>query len=233
MACFIVAECGVNHNGDVDTAVKLIDAAIEAGASAVKFQHWQPETFPHLEPYRLGIDMLHQLQHYAQRNRIEWFCTPFDTKSVHELKEIGMTIWKIPSNRAVWDNKEMLEAIRNVNNRKHTIISCGCASAESVIDLCSSLIDTGVVSCVTCVSKYPTAEYEIDIMASCNCDGISDHSTCIYAPAVAVALGATVVEKHLTLNRNQPGPDHTSSLEPDEFKLMVKMIREVEQRREA
>jgi len=216
-------------NGNYNKAIDLTNAAIEAGASAVKFQHWQQETFPDLEPYRLGINNLHQLQHYAVRNGIEWFCTPFDTRSVYELEELGMSIWKIPSNRAVWDNKEMLEAIANVKNRKLTLISCGCAITDELDAVFEQMIGVGRVFYVACVSKYPTPELEVDL-GSNGYDGISDHSTCIYAPSVAVALGATVIEKHLTLDRNQEGPDHASSLEPDEFKLMVKMIREVEGR---
>lgn len=233
MGCYVIAEIGVNAGKDLDVAKRLIDAAIEAGADACKFQLWQPETFPDLEPYRLSIYELHQLQHYAMRNGIDWFCTPFDKQSVYDLEELGMTTWKIPSNRAVWDNQPMLEAIKNVKQRKLTLISCGCASDIEIEKVYMSMQTSRYPILMRCISKYPTQEREIQVTRNAGdyiYTGLSDHSICIYAPAVAVALGAQVVEKHLTLSRNQAGPDHASSLEPDEFKLMVKMIRKVEAR---
>ena len=229
MGCFIVAEIGVNHNGDFDTALKLIDAADECRVNAVKFQLWQPETFPHLEYLRLSNEQIHELSHYAMRNNLEWFCAPFDIPSVEFLESIGMTIWKIPSNRVVWDNKEMLKRIDGAKCAKWIIISNGLKYERYPI---RGWAFHGRVTWLYCISKYPVPEIEIDFLSRPSpCEwGFSDHSTCIFAPVVAVYKGACYIEKHLTLDRNQEGPDHKASLEPVEFKRMVEMVREVEGR---
>lgn len=251
---FIVAEIGVNHNGDCDQAAKLIDFAVEAGVDAVKFQLWQLETFPQLEDLRLSAAGLMSLKTYARGKGLEWFCTPFDLRSAELLAEyFAMDIWKLPSNKTVWQNQKLIDFVFNQvrwGGKKKLFISMGYLS---------KLADIYVLTCRTkdewkesnvdltfmhCVSKYPTPceesnllrvfqlfKYFSDYRHKFNkhpAVGLSDHSGLPEIPVAAVALGASVIECHLTEDKNQEGPDHKASLNPEEFASMVKMVRNVE-----
>ncbi len=247
---FIIAEIGVNANGNIETAKRLIEFAKWAGADAVKFQMWAKVTFPKLEDLRFWTHEMRELFEYCNQVDIEWFCTPFDVQSVEFLVGEGMTIWKIPSNRIVLDNAEMLEAIAKIENKKRLIISTGAfdvkrgtlkfyTQIESLLQKISTYpINNSTISILHCISKYPTDPLDANLskitqmlnwlsLYGCNI-GLSDHSETISIPIAAVALGATVIEKHITLDRNSEGFDHRASIEPNEFKQMVSCIREVE-----
>jgi len=245
---FIVAEIGVNHSGNLETAKQLIRLSKWAGADAVKFQTWHKGTFPELENLRFNLMDFEDIFDYCNRIGIKWFSTPFDIWSVKFLESEGMTIWKIPSNRAVLDNKEMLEAIAKIENKKRLIISTGAFNQEGLgfyNDIDNIFFKMGLyhmekskISLLYCISKYPTLPIDYNLqkiitmknwLAFYGCNiGLSDHSATISIAVAAVALGATVIEKHITLDRNSEGPDHKSSITGKEFKQMVSCIREVE-----
>lgn len=248
---FIISECGINHNGNIETAKRLIEFSKWAGADAVKFQMWGVNTFPDLKHLVFSPIAYNHIFAYCESISIKWFCTPFDINSVNFLDDLGMTIWKIPSNRTVLDNKEMLEAISKIENKKRLIISCGAfdvkaggglefySDIEKLLKRLNAFKTSNLkIDILYCISKYPTLPTDYNLRKiitmknwlpfyGCNI-GLSDHSATISIPVAAVALGATVIEKHITLDRNQIGEDHKASIEPAEFKDMVKMIREIE-----
>lgn len=245
MKTTIVAEIGVNHNHNLDTAHRLIDEAKKAGADYVKFQLWEYDTFPKLDTYRLTHKSVEFVKKYAKKKGIGWFCTPFDIPSIEFLDSIDMDIWKIPSNAAVVKRIDVMDAIKRVTNRKWLLVSTGISTrAEQIMirGMFKGLFKKIVM--LYCISKYPAQPKDFNLHEMQKLPrlqtviggdfyyageyGLSDHSTTISIPVAAVALGATVIEKHLTLNRNQEGPDHKASLEPQEFAEMVKYIREVE-----
>ena len=242
---FIVAEIGINHNKDMNTAKELVRIAKESGADAVKFQLWKQKTFPHLEDYRLTNSQISELINgYAPLNGMVAFCTPFDYESVLWLDELGQSIWKIPSNNAVWSHDFMILAIQKAKNRKVTFVSTGLGSEYGNMELREMLLrmnkgDKRKTVCMYCISEYPTnpesynfRNFIRDWGSPGRHLGFSDHSLSTSLPAAFVAkmgeYNETVIEKHLTLDRNQEGPDHCASLEPHEFRTMVENIREVE-----
>ena len=233
MKIFITAEIGLNANGDLDTARELVDVAIDAGCDAVKFQtYWNIPEFKHLNFSKCEWQRLFL---YCELQGIEWFSTPFDLEAVRFLDDLGMETWKLPSNRIVLDSPEILDAIQNAKSRKHTIISTGISMMWDIYVLMLRFNDKPV-TLLHCVSKYPTPIDEMNLfrigILQKRFDvpvGLSDHSTSICCvPIDAVRLGAVMIEKHITLDRDAVGPDHLASLNPYQLKRMVSIIRELE-----
>ena len=232
MKTFIVAEIGVNANGNLDTARKLVDVAVDAGADAVKFQtFWSIPELKHLEFSK--CEWL-RLFLYCEMQGIKWFSTPFDIKAVRFLDWLGMDIWKIPSNKAVLYDGKMMHAIKYALSCKEIILSTGVSTFAEIEDYI--LFFDKPLTLLHCVSKYPTPIQQMnldrikELQKRFNVPvGFSDHSlTVLTGPVDAVMKGATIIEKHLTLDRDGDGPDHKASLEPAEFKTMIRCIRGVE-----
>jgi len=225
----IVFEAGINHNGSIIHAKRLVNAAKLAGADAVKFQMFR--CFKHLRKYEFKKEQWIELFAHCRLRRIEFFVTPFDKDAVAFLDRQGQTIWKIPSNPSVINNPQLLEQIAKTKNRKLTIISTGISDDEEIQRLLGFFSDKKVVL-LHCVSKYPCPIKELNLERVKHLKekfnlpvGFSDHSISITAPLEAVKMGSQIIEKHGTLNRNADGPDHSSSLEPHQFKAMVEYIR--------
>lgn len=253
--CFIIAEAGVNHNGDIDLAKKLIDLAKEAGADAVKFQTfkteevvirsaekagYQKETTPSeesqydmIKKLELSEEDFKDLFTYAQEKGILFLSSPFDKGSVDLLSELGISAFKIPSGEIT--NFPLLKHI--ARKRKPIILSTGMATQGEVEEALEVIKAEGIEDIILlhCVSSYPAKIEDMNLKAMETLGntfklsvGLSDHSLGLTIPIAAVALGACVIEKHFTLDKNLLGPDHKASLEPDELKQMVKAIRDVE-----
>lgn len=253
----IIAEAGVNHNGDMSLAMQLIDAAAEAGADVVKFQTFsairQVTADAHKADYQIKVTdssesqqemlsrlelteaMHHQLIAHCKKRNIEFLSTGFDIESVDLLMGLGQQYFKIPSGEIT--NLPYLRYIGSIGKR--VILSTGMAAIGEVEDALNALVDAGTIrSLITilhCNTEYPTPVEDVNLMAMNSMRsafgvsvGYSDHTLGIEVPIAAVALGAEVVEKHLTLSRELPGPDHRASLEPIEFKAMVRAIRNIE-----
>lgn len=235
MKVFITAEIGINHGRSTQRAINLIRQAKEVGADAVKFQLWQPDTFPHLENYRFDFEQLKYTKEFAESLEIEWFCTPFDINSAQELSTTDMNIWKIPSNRAVWENESLLDFIvdRHKNWGCEVFVSTGCCTFSQLQNLFRKLEVLDDVVVFHCVSEYPTKPERSNLsvlkgmMVGNKNVGYSDHTGLIEIPVAAVGMGATAIECHITLDK-QDGLDGIVSYEPGEFKKMVQMIRRVE-----
>lgn len=254
----IIAEAGVNHNGDVKLAKKLIDVAADAGANLVKFQtfnaerlatenapkaHYQEKTtgkattqLEMLRKLELSPRMHQALMEYCHSRNIGFFSTGFDIESINFLALIGAELFKVPSGEIT-----NLPYLRHIGSfKKPLILSTGMATLgeiEAALDALeaagSSRADVTVLHCNT---DYPTKMSDVNLRAMCSIReafgvavGYSDHTLGIEVPIAAVALGAKVIEKHLTIDRKLPGPDHRASLEPDEFASMVCSIRNIEQ----
>ena len=232
MKTFIVLEIGLNHNGSLDTAKNLAYLAKGAGADAVKFQtYWNIPEYRHLgfskgEWERLFV--------FCELYNIKWFSTPFDYEAVEFLDDLGMDIWKLPSNKIVLHDGKMMELIKNAKSRRQTIISTGISTFAEIEDYI--LFFGGDVTVLHCVSKYPTPieELNLDRIKQLRerfnvAVGFSDHSTSTYtAPIGAIEMGAKVIEKHITFDRNADGPDHAASLEPHQLREMINNIRQYE-----
>lgn len=257
--CYIIAEAGVNHDGSMNQAKKLIDEAAKAGADAVKFQtfladnlvcknapkaEYQRQTMGRKESHyemlkRLQLDLgAHRgLMAHCQKLGIEFLSTPFDLTSIDFLSNLGLDTFKIGSGEIT--NLPYLRKIGVL--KKRIIISTGMSDLGEIEDALDSLQSVGTkldqITVLHCNTEYPTpmADVNLRAMITIQCafpsvnTGYSDHTLGLEIPIAAVAMGATVIEKHLTLDRNLPGPDHKASLEPHDFKKMVKAIRNVEQ----
>jgi len=253
---FIIAEAGVNHNGDLELAKKLVDAAVEAGADAVKFQtfkaeevatpdaeraQYQKNNMPEKEESQL--EMIKRLElSYAQFRELYAYCrhkgiiflsSPFDPESIDFLAELGVPYFKIPSGEIT--NYPFLRRI--AGKKRPVILSTGMATLGEVEGAIQVLREAGAtdITLLHCTTNYPALPEEVNLRAMLTMKqafalpvGYSDHTMGIAVPIAAAALGAEVIEKHLTLDRNLPGPDHRASLEPGEFKEMVMAIRQVE-----
>ena len=254
---FIIAEAGVNHNGNVEIAKKLIDIAIGVGANAVKFQTFKAEKviskFAQKAEYQykttdknetqlemvkrleLDVDAHKELIHYCKENGIIFLSTPFDLESIELLNKLGAEIIKIPSGEIT-----NLPYLRKVGSlKKDIIISAGMADLEEIGKALDILLESGTskdnITVLHCNSEYPTPFEDVNLTAMLTIRdtfrvkiGYSDHTPGIEVPIAAVALGATVIEKHFTLNKDMDGPDHKASLGPDELKSMVTAIRNIE-----
>jgi len=258
MSVFIIAEAGVNHNGSLTQALQLIDAAVEAGADAVKFQTFKTENlvtqsvqqaqyqidntgqketqFEMLKRLELDEKAHHQLMDYAQAKGIEFMSTPFDAQSIQLLHKLGMKRWKIPSGELL--SVPYLRHIAQFN--QPTILSTGMGDLEEVAFSVRTLLQAGLapqnLTILHANTAYPTPYEDVNLKVMKTLKthfktqvGLSDHSLGIEVPIAAVALGARVIEKHFTLDKTLPGPDHKASLNPEELKNMVVAIRHIEQ----
>lgn len=252
---FIIAEAGVNHNGEISTAKKLIDAACDAGADAVKFQTFKAENlvcktaekaeyqlettdstetqYDMLKKLELTRQMHEELMQYCNEKKIMFLSTPFDRESISLLSDLGIKIFKIPSGEIT--NLPYLKEI--ARQQKRIILSTGMSNMDEVKAAVAVLRENGAkdITLLHCNTQYPTPMTDVNLLAMVKMRdelglpvGYSDHTQGIEIPIAAAALGATVIEKHFTLDRNMEGPDHKASLEPKELKQMVEGIRNVE-----
>lgn len=248
----IIAEAGVNHNGDFDTAKRMIEVAKDAGADIVKFQtsitstskfsekanYQKRETgsegsqLDMIKKLRFSFEQHKELKKYCDSIGIEYLSTPFDFESIEFLSEL-CNLWKIPSGEIV--NVPYLERIGR--DSKPVIMSTGMATINEIQTAIDILNENGCsdIKLLQCTTQYPTAYEDVNLRAMDSlrnifkCDiGLSDHSMGIEVPIAAVAMGASVIEKHFTLDRNMKGPDHKASIEPDELACMVQSIRNIE-----
>ena len=230
---FIVAEAGVNHNGDIGQAFLLANAAKEAGADAVKFQHfnsqrlWGDDRIKHLE---LSDAEMLNLAWHCKAIGIEFMCTPFGVPEVEFLRPL-VKRWKVASGCLA--RFDLLAAVRATG--LPVILSTGMADMARVDAAVEAI---GAPTLLHCTSAYPCPTAEVNLCAmdalrarwGASCPvGYSDHTLGIVIALAAVARGATVLEKHLTLDRQAEGPDHKASIEPKEFRIMVEAIRTIEQ----
>lgn len=252
---FIVAEIGVNHNGDLKLARQLVDAAVEAGADAVKFQTfrsaavvsrdapkaaYQVETTGVSETQRemlarveLTLDQHVEIQTHCARREILFFSTPFDETSADALAKLGVPLFKLPSGEIT--NPPLLRHV--ASKGKPIILSTGMSTLAEVAEAVSAIRGAGdpPLALLHCVSAYPAPASEMNLRAMDSlrerfgCPvGLSDHTLGIEVAVAAVARGAVIVEKHLTVDKDLPGPDHKASLAPAEMAALVRAIRTVE-----
>ena len=233
----IVAELGVNHNGNMILAYNLIDIAKEIGVNIVKFQAYKTENlviknspqYNMLKSLELSEEDLGNLFSYCKNIGINFLCSVFDLDSLEFISKLGIDRIKIPSGEI--NNLLLLNRVNDL--RLPVILSTGMSSDDEIVQAFNYLWNCKVAP-LHCVSLYPTS-YEqanlkrMDWLFKFNKKvGLSDHSLGINIPIAAVARGATIIEKHLTINKNLDGPDHKASLEPQEFRQMVDSIRQVE-----
>ena len=254
---FIIAEAGVNHNGSLDMAIEMVDVAAAAGADAVKFQTFKAEKMIAVNAPKAGyqmestgsdesqLEMVKRLEldeaahktllNHCQEKGIQFLSTPFDLESIDLLDRLGLNIFKIPSGEIT--NLPYLRKLGALN--KQLILSTGMADLGEIEDALGVLTDSGTplenITVLHCNTEYPTPFEDVNLRAMQTIGhafggaiGYSDHTPGIEVAVAAVALGAAVLEKHFTLDRNLPGPDHEASLEPDELKAMVQAIRNIE-----
>lgn len=255
MSVLIIAEAGVNHNGSLSLAKNLADKAKEAGADYVKYQTFNPSNMVSkyaakaeyqkqttdskqsqldmLEELMLSYDEFVELKEYCGQIGIGFLSTSFDLDSTEFLTKLGCDIWKIPSGEVT--NYPYLVDIA----RKHQpiILSTGMCDEEDIAAAIEVLKSNGAgeISLLHCTTEYPTPFEDVNLKAMCTMRdifglevGYSDHTRGIEVPIAAVAMGAKIIEKHFTLDKNMEGPDHKASLEPDELKQMVDSIRNIE-----
>lgn len=252
---FIIAEAGVNHNGDVRIARKLVDTAAKAGADAVKFQTFTAESVASssagkaayqskndprhksqlemLESLELSADEFGMLKDYCGKAGVMFLSTPFDIASADLLERLGVEAFKIPSGEIT-----NVQLIRHIARKKKPIIlSTGMSNMGEVRNALEIIYSSGNrdVAVLQCTTSYPAAPETLNLSAMRTMagelgvpTGFSDHSEGILAPIVAVGAGACIIEKHFTLDRKMEGPDHKASIEPAEIAQMVKSIRTAE-----
>jgi len=254
---FIIAEAGVNHNGSLEKAIEMIQVAKEASADAVKFQTAVPELvmtssakkanyqlntteknesqLEMIKNIHLPLDAYELIQSECDKCGIEFMSTPFDHASIDLLKKLDVRRFKIPSGEIT-----NLPYLRHMGRMgKPIIMSTGMATLEEVRTALNILLGSGAeknqITILHCNTEYPTPMEDVNLKAMLTIQnelgvavGYSDHTLGIGIPIAAVVLGATVIEKHFTLDRTLPGPDHAASLEPDELKHMVDAIRNIE-----
>jgi len=252
---FIIAEAGVNHNGRLDLALKLCDAAKEAGADAVKFQTWKTENivtvkvrqaayqtentgkeesqYNMLKGMELSYEHFRIIQDYCKKVRIDFLSTPDEEESLEFLVSLGVPFIKVGSGEVT--NIPYLRKIGGC--KKPVILSTGMSDIAQVALAYDTLLKAGAdgVSLLHCTTNYPCPMDEVNLRAmitlrdAFKCQvGYSDHTMGTEVPVAAVAMGAEIIEKHFTLDTNMEGPDHKASLEPAELKLMVQRIRNIE-----
>jgi len=256
---FVIAEAGVNHNGNLDTAMQMVRAAVAAGADAVKFQTFKADKFisanapkADYQKQTTGVsgsqlEMVKKLEldetahqrlfQYCVDKGIIFLSSPFDLESIDLLIRLGVQVFKIPSGEIT--NLPYLRKLGAL--KKELIMSTGMADLGEIEDALVILMRTGTdlgnVTILHCNTEYPTPFEDVNLKAMVTIGaafpgvriGYSDHTLGIEVPIAAVALGARMIEKHFTLDRNMGGPDHRASLEPDELKSMVMAIRNIEQ----
>ena len=254
----IIAEAGVNHNGSIELAKQLVDKAVEAGVDYIKFQTFKASKlvtktakqaeyqqknigkeddsqFQMLKKLELTAEDHEILITYCKEKGIKFFSTAFDFDSIEYLHSLNLGLWKIPSGEVT--NYPFLKRIAAYNEK--TILSTGMCDMADVRAAVEALYKNGLskenLLLLHCNTEYPTPFEDVSLKAMEALRkefgvevGYSDHTKGIEVPIAAVALGASVIEKHFTLDRNMPGPDHKASLEPDELKAMVSAIRNIE-----
>lgn len=254
--CYLIAEIGVNHNGDVTLGKDMIDAAAECGADAVKFQTFRAETLStpqtpkvkyqrettgerdsHCEMLKrleLSPDQHHELIAHCRKRDIEFISTPYSLDAVEFLKTLEVARYKVASADIV--DLPMIRMIGETG--KPVILSTGMATLAEIEEALTTLRDADAsdVTLLHCVSNYPCSDESLNLRvipmlrAAFQVPvGYSDHSVGVRAAALSVALGATVVERHFTLDKNLPGPDHRASSDPEEFLRLVRAVRSAEQ----
>lgn len=254
----IIAEAGVNHNGSMELAKQLIDVAAASGADYVKFQTFRAENivakqarmadyqqentgttdqtqFEMLKKLELTPTQHQELLDYCEKRNIRFFSTAFDLESIDYLQGLNLGLWKVPSGEIT--NFPYLKKI--AQNGEPVILSTGMCNMADITDAIAVLekfgVDRTLITILHCNTEYPTPMDDVNLLAMRTIAdefgvkvGYSDHTVGIEIPIAAVALGASVIEKHFTLSRNLPGPDHKASLEPHELTQMVNAIRNVE-----
>ena len=257
MRVFIIAEAGVNHNGSIEIAKKLIDIASESGADAVKFQtfkaknlltkkaikaDYQKKTseneetqYDMIKKLELDFESHSELIYYCKKKRIMFLSTPFDHESINLLDNLGLEIFKIPSGEIT-----NLPYLRHIGKlKKKVILSTGMSNFIEIESALNILIQSGTkkkdITILHANSQYPTPIEDVNLRAMVSIGkklninyGYSDHTLGIEVDIAAVALGASCIEKHFTLDKKMDGPDHKASLEPHELKNMVNAIRNIE-----
>lgn len=255
----IIAEAGVNHNGSLELAKQLIDKAVEAGVDIIKFQTFKSEKLvsraarqAEYQQRNIGkkdegqLAMLKKLElsqadheeliTYCNEKGIRFFSTAFDMDSIDYLHSLNMGLWKIPSGEIT--NYPYLRKIAQY--KEPVILSTGMCELSDIEAAMNVLLEFGVnkeqITILHCNTEYPTPFGDVNLRAMLEIGekfgvqiGYSDHTKGIEVPIAAVALGATVIEKHFTLDKNMEGPDHKASIEPEELKVMVCAIRNIEQ----
>lgn len=254
----IIAEAGVNHNGSLELAKKLIDVAAAAGVDYVKFQTFKTEKlvsklavkadyqventgdgaesqFQMIKKLELDRDTHDTLIAYCAKKNIKFFSTAFDLDSIDMLEELGLPLYKVPSGEIT--NLPYLQKIAGLG--KPVILSTGMCNLADIEAAIAVMTDAGLsrdsITVLHCNTEYPTPMADVNLRAMTTIGhafgvkvGYSDHTLGIEVPIAAVALGAVCIEKHFTLDRTMEGPDHRASLEPDELKAMVSAIRNIE-----
>ena len=255
----VIAEAGVNHNGSLQIAKQLVDKAVEAGVDIIKFQTFKSERlvskaakqaeYQHrnigksdesqlamLKKLELSVENHHELIQYCKERNIRFWSTAFDMESIDFLHSLNMGLWKIPSGEIT--NYPYIKKIASYH--EPVILSTGMCELSDIEAAVAALSDGGVhkgdITILHCNTEYPTPYQDVNLKAMLEIGkkfgvkiGYSDHTKGIEVPIAAVALGATVIEKHFTLDRNMEGPDHKASLEPNELKAMVSAVRNIEQ----
>jgi N-acetylneuraminate synthase len=254
----IIAEAGVNHNGSIDLAKKLIDAAVNAGVDFVKFQTFKSESLVSksakkasyqientndttesqlqmLKKVELTKEQHYEIVSYCKEKNISFFSTAFDIESLEFLKELGLSMVKIPSGEIT--NLPYLRKAAELFSE--IIISTGMSTINDIQQAINVFLKAGIhkdnISILHCNTEYPTGMKDVNLLAMNTIQkifntkvGYSDHTLGAEVPIAAVALGAKIIEKHFTLDRSLPGPDQLASLEPNELKFMVDSIRNIE-----
>lgn len=255
----IIAEAGVNHNGSLEIAKKLVDKAVEAGVDIIKFQTFKAEKlvsksakqaeyqkknigsaaddsqYNMLKKLELSEQDHQELVDYCKKKGIQFWSTAFDLDSIEYLHTLNLGLWKIPSGEIT--NYPYIRKIAQYH--EPVILSTGMCEMEDISAamnvLCENGVDSPQITILHCNTEYPTPYEDVNLLAMQQIKeyfqvevGYSDHTKGIEVPIAAVALGASVIEKHFTLDRNMEGPDHKASLEPDELKAMVSAIRNIE-----
>lgn len=252
----IIAEAGVNHNGNIDIARRLIDAAADAGVDYVKFQTFKTENlvsataptaeyqktatnetsqFAMLKRLELSEAQHYELINYCESKGVKFLSTAFDMESIDLLAKLNLDFWKIPSGEIT--NYPYLAKIARFG--QPIVMSTGMCDYSDIKNALDALIENGAnlkdITLLHCNTQYPTPMEDVNLNAMQNIAltygikvGYSDHTTGIEIPIAAAALGATIIEKHFTLDKTMEGPDHKASLEPRELKAMVTAIRNIE-----
>lgn len=255
MSTTIIAEAGVNHNGSLKLAKQMIDEAAKAGADYIKFQTFKPEKLVSkfaqkadyqkkttgnnesqlqmLEKLALSYDDFVELKKYCEQIGIGFLSTPFDEDSIRFLDSLDMDFWKIPSGEIT--NYPYLVQIAQTG--RDIVLSTGMCEMDEIADAMKVLEESGAgnISLLHCNTEYPTPYEDVNLLAMKQMRtafkkqvGYSDHTVGIEVPIAAVALGAEIIEKHFTLDKNMDGPDHKASLEPLELSQMICSIRHIE-----
>lgn len=254
MSVYIIAEAGVNHNGSFELACKMVDAAKDAGVDCIKFQtfksknlvsqHAQKADYQKkttgsdsqlsmLQKLELSYDEFVALKDYCNQVGICFLSTPFDFESIDFLNSIDLPFWKVPSGEV--NNYPYLVALAKTG--KPVVMSTGMCEMNEISEAIDVLRANGTkdITLLHCNTEYPTPFSDVNLLAMETLRtsfglpvGYSDHTKGIEVPIAAVAMGATVIEKHFTLDRNMEGPDHKASLEPQELKELVRSVRNIE-----